>query len=952
MKTIKDFLIALKELILEYLKSRLFPITVLMLVLFLLLVNRLFVLQIRHGETYDKSLTVSSEKTVTVNSIRGNIYDVNGKLLASNKITYNLSFGNDTEMSDRAKELGITENELKNRIISRTLQILHDNGDDIDADFKIKRNVDGSYEFRVSGAQKTTFLRDVYGVNASSDLTDEEANSTPDEVVTYLKDLFSIDSNYDDARAFEILVCRYNLWLNRFQQYVPVEIAHDISEKSRSAIEENRDELYGMSINISSSRYYNDAKYFSHIIGYVGQASQEEIQSLNDSDTGITYTSDDVVGKTGIEKQYESQLHGKDGEQTLYVDSLGKVLDVKSNQEATAGDNIYLSIDSDLQKYCYDTLEKELAAILVSEIKDMNFKSSEDPDHFIPLNDVFSSLFSNHTISLEEMEAPDATEREQAIYSAFQGELESTLTVLDSELTTDSTKLSDLPESYQDYSEYICEVLHTNGIYDTTKVNRSSAEFISYTSGNSSLQDFLKYLISTECINASSIEEEGKFYDSDDIYKIVSSYVIEELKDDDEFKNRVLSNMVSSGEISRSDCIELLYDQGVLVKDGDEDYQKLMSGTIDALTFMKNKITNLDITPAMLNLTPCSGSVIVTDVNTGEIRAMVSYPSYDNNKLTNSIDADYYDQLLADQTNPLFNRSTMMLTPPGSTFKIVSSVAGVNEGVLGTDEVITDMGIFDKVYTKPQCWIFREHKATHGTVGISRALDVSCNYFFYEVGYRLATRTGVYDDSAGLRALRKYGSDFGLTEKSGVELDETSPHFSDNDAVTSAIGQGTHQFAPVQLSKYITSVANSGTTYNLSIIDRTTDYAGNNEQKTQHTVSHQIDASGALWDKIHTGLREVVTDDLSYVTFINSISVSVAGKTGTAQVGEDKPANALFVSYAPSNNPEVSVTTVIPNGYTSGNAAELSGFIYAYLYDKEALANADFQNKTDIEVGD
>ena len=84
------------------------------------------------------------------------------------------------------------------------------------------------------------------------------------------------------------------------------------------------------------------------------------------------------------------------------------------------------------------------------------------------------------------------------------------------------------------------------------------------------------------------------------------------------------------------------------------------------------------------------------------------------------------------------------------------------------------MGIFDKVYTKPQCWIFREHKATHGTIGIFRALDVSCNYFFYEVGYRLATRTGVYDDSAGLRALRKYGSDFGLTEKSGVELDETS----------------------------------------------------------------------------------------------------------------------------------------------------------------------------------
>ena len=207
--------------------------------------------------------------------------------------------------------------------------------------------------------------------------------------------------------------------------------------------------------------------------------------------------------------------------------------------------------------------------------------------------------------------------------------------------------------------------------------------------------------------------------------------------------------------------------------------------------------------------------------------------------------------------------------------------------------------------------------------------------------------SGRYNDNAGLVRLNKYASQFGLGEKSGIELDEAAPHLSDRDSVTSAIGQGTNLYAPVQMSKYITGIANNGCVYNLSILSRITDYNGNIIEEAPHTVYSQVDGSAEMWDKIRTGMRLVVTDDLSDDKMLNGVGVKIAGKTGTAQVGENHPANALFISYAPFENPEVSVTVIIPNGYTSRNAGQLAGFVYAYMYDKESLVNATFeQNKS------
>ena len=940
MKLFKEFLIYVKELFLEYIKSRIFPVTVLFFVLSFILVFRLFNLQIRQGETYTDDLVVRTEKTLTIPSIRGNIYDKNGKLLAGSRLTYNLTFGNDKQLSSRAEELGVSENVLKNQVVSDTIDILESQGDSLSLNFPIRQS-GTSYSFTQSGTSKNNFLRDVYSASAYDELTDEQKNSTAKQVIEVLKERFELSDSYSEKRGMEILGCRYLLWLNRFQQYVPVEIARDISEKSRSTILENQDKLFGMDIKVQSERVYPDAKYFAHIIGYVGKASEDDLTRLNKDDKAtFKYTNEDVVGKTGVEQIYETELHGRDGSETMQVDNLGKIMEITDTRPAEAGQNIYLTIDAELTKYCYDMLEKEIASILLAHINDYSYAPEDNEDNIIPITDVYAALFGNNQIKLDRMKEPDATAHEKAVYSSYESYKRSVINMIRSELGDSPTAVSGLSTEYQDYMEYICEMLASEGLYDRSMVSETDKTFQSYIHGNISLQDYLRYLISIEAIKVASIEQIDTYYDSEEIYQILKKYILDYLDDDSSFDKMMIRVMIQDGTISGKDVIDLIYEQGVLDAAGDQEYKDYCAGAYSSYTFMTMKIQKLDITPAMLALKPCSGSVVVTDVRTGEIRALVSYPSYDNNYLTNFVDDEYYTQLLEDKTTPLNNRALTMRTAPGSTFKVVSSIAGVQENVLGLEEEIVDKGVFEEVYTKPACWLYNKNEDTHGSVDIPRALDVSCNYFYYEVGYRLATKSGKYVDSEGINALNKYASMFGLDSKTGIELDEITPHISDNDAVTSAIGQGKNSFAPIQLSRYVSTIANNGTCYDLTLLDHVENSSGKVVRSGEHKVHSQVNIPDELWGKVHSGMRLVVTDDLDSDKMLNGIKVAVAGKTGTAQENQNDPSHGLFISYAPYKSPEVSVTTVIQNGYASSNAAELTGFIYAYMYDKEALTNS------------
>ena len=435
----------------------------------------------------------------------------------------------------------------------------------------------------------------------------------------------------------------------------------------------------------------------------------------------------------------------------------------------------------------------------------------------------------------------------------------------------------------------------------------------------------------------SSISTSSNYYDTDEIYDVLADYILEEFKDDTDFDKLIFKYMLLSGQITGADVIDLLYDQGILTENGDTDYANFKSGLVGSYDFMYNKIKNLEITPAMLALDPCSGSIVVTDPATGEIRAMVSYPSYDNNLLTNTIDPDYYAKVTNDKTTPMYNRATMQKTAPGSTFKIITSVAALEENLVTADETVHATGIFEKTEDPAKCWIY---PMAHGDIAMARAIEESCNYYFYEMGYRMGTSdTGTFKNTTGIKIIQKYAEMFGLNTTSGIELPESDPHISDSDAIRSAIGQGNHNYTATQIARYVTAVANEGTVYNLSLVSEIKDNEGNSVYKDEHTVYNQIDIPASDWKTIKQGMRQVVSVHTDKDALINKINVEVAGKTGTAQEDKTRPNHALFISFAPYNNPKVCVTTVIPNGYSSGNSEELAAMVYAYMYDPDALEN-------------
>lgn len=932
----KEFFSLIKESIIEHVKHRLFVVTVLFLVLFGILIYRLFDLQIVNGEKYQESFTYKSVKTVAVKATRGNIYDCNGKLLAYNEASYTLSYISGTDLTEAAAAKETTSNELRNDIVYKTILILEQNGDKMSVSLPLKLTSKG-FEFTVSGNTLNTFLMNVYGASSVDSLTEEQASSTADDIFKYMrgKDLFNISETYSDEAALKILAVRYEIWLNRYQQYMSVQLADGISEESYAAIKENSDELLGMEVSVESHRVYNDSVYFAQIIGYIGNISNEELEKYNETlDDSEKYSANDMVGKMGLESEFESYLRGKDGYQKMYVDNMGKVIEVIDSKDPVAGNDIYLTIDSDLQKYCYNALETEIASILLAHIK--NVTTSTDKDD-IPITDVYFALFDNNVISIDDLAAKDASELEQSVNSYFQSAKQNTLSRLDDILNVSHTPLHDLTLQYQDYMEFICEQLSEMGIYNPSKIDKSDAAYVSYINNSISLCEYLKYAISQGAIDISSISTKSDYYDTDEIYNVLTEYILKEFENNTSFDKLVFKYMIISGELTGSQVINLLYDQGILNMATDADYSDYKAGVMGSYDFICKKIKNLEITPAMLALDPCSGSIVVTNPNNGTVKAMTSYPSYDNNRLTNMIDADYYSKITTDKTTPMYSRATMQQTAPGSTFKMITAFAGMNEGVIGVNDVIQTKGYFDKTETPAKCWIY---PSAHGTIGISKAIEESCNYFFYELGYRMATKdTGTYSDITGVERLQKYAGMFGFDSTSGIELPESKPQISDADSIRTAIGQGTNNFTATQLARYVTTLANSGTCYDLSLVSEIKDIDGNVVYKNEHKVQNQLDFPVEQWNVVRQGMRQVVSVHTSSSALINQINVAVAGKTGTAQQSEARPNHALFVSFAPYENPEVTVTSVIPFGYSSGNAVELSGLVYAYLYDPDVLEN-------------
>jgi len=928
------------DLFLDYIKklfkSRLFPITLIYLVLFGAVIHRLFVLQIVDGQEIIEQNELMNTKEREIESTRGNIYDCNGKLLASNELTYAVVMEDSTQ---------IKSNEVRNAIIDQLIKIIEGNGDTLDNEFFIVQNEKNDLEFTITDTELTRFKKKVYAyVLDHGELTETQKEATAQDVYEFLKSgkgyekqttMFGISDSYSVEETLKIMSVRYALFCN-YPKYLQITVASNISKETIAGIEEESAELTGVEVKQQTHRVYENSVCFSNIIGYTGLISSTELDSYNAEDD--IYNSTDIVGKTGLEKIYEDVLRGTKGVETVSVTTSDRVIDTLYRTDPIAGNDIYLTIDSDLQVAAYNLLEKELSNILLENItSDMNYgsKGESASDIKIPIYDVYYALINNNIININQLNDDDATALEQQTYQKYENKMEDIFHQLDTYLSINNTITNNKAGDIEDYLDYFYSVLSDNKLLLTDNIPKGDSSLTDYKDDKISLNNFLMSALSNNWIDLSVLEVGDQYYSTEELYDKLITYTKENLlKKDSKFKKMIYRSLVFSYNLTGSEICLLLFDQGVL-KYNESEVNKLKNGGISSFTFLTNKIKSLEITPGMLALTPCRGSVIITDVKTGDVRALVSYPGYDNNKFAGKIDSQYYKQVYNDLTTPMVNKATSETVAPGSTFKMVTSVASLEEGVITTDNEIYDLGEFTKINPSPKCHIY---PGTHGSVNIMDALAVSCNYFFFEMGWRLSINSlGKYDSDQGLATLRKYASLFGLDEKSGIGLSESSPKISDYDAVRSAIGQGSNVYAPVQLARYVTTLANRGTCYDLNLLDKIMTNDNQLIKDNSATINHTLDSvKESTWNAVQEGMYDVVnTSKGSVYTTFKDLNVVVAGKTGTSQISKSVPNNALFVSFAPYNNPEISVTAVIPNGFTSHNAALLARNIYALYYGQE-----------------
>jgi penicillin-binding protein 2 len=539
-------------------------------------------------------------------------------------------------------------------------------------------------------------------------------------------------------------------------------------------------------------------------------------------------------------------------------------------------------------------------------------------------------MINNNVLDLTRFSSPTATETEQKIYSKFTDRQAIVNERIMQELTMPEPKaLSQLSEEYNTYLSHIYDKLTNDGIINTKAIDKEDDTYVSWKNETISLQQFLYYAISKNWIQTSMLyeDDEIKYSGSDEIYQKLLEYIIQTISTETAFSKKIYSYLVDEGVITGTDICLALFDQGVLAYD-EAAYNRLKSGA-SAYEFMKEQIRQIKITPAQIALDPCSGSLVVTDVNSGDVLALVTYPSYDNNMLSGTVDSKYWKKLNNDLSLPLYNRATQTRTAPGSTFKMVSAITGLEEGLIGAHSTIHATGIFTKVDPSPKCW---RYPGSHGSINVSQALSVSCNYFFYDIGYRLCLDgTGTYNNEQGLSTLKNYATMLGLTTPSGVEIIENDPLFSTIDTVRSAIGQGSNSFTNVQLARYTTTLASKGNNYDLTLIDKIVDSVNNTTTEHVAEVVNKVELKESTWKAVFEGMRSVITSGTAKGTF-NGFKIEVAGKSGTAQENKLRSNHSVFVAYAPYTNPEIGLSVVLPNGESSGYNAEVIRDVIKYYY--------------------
>lgn len=800
------------KLLKKIISNRLFIFFLVNIFAFWILEHRLFELQIINGEMYALKTEATIIRTLPVLPIRGNIYDRFGQPLAINETVFNVKLNTDIfveDINDVIFELLMT---LENNNISHIdhLPITHT----------------APFEF--------TFSNDTLEKSWKIDMgfKDDQLAFTAGETIEYLREFFEISSDIPDEIARNIIAIRCEIFMQRYRQYNAVTLAEDVNQPVIAEIEEQSTKYPGIFIDIVPYRNYPEGEYFSHILGYIGSINEKELTAYE----AYGYTSNDLIGKLGIEKAYELTLNGKKGEEVIEVTPTGKVMNRTIDIPPTNGQDVFLTIDSNLQKKTYDILLSYLKYALLQK-----FEKGE-----LTIKQLFISMVRSNNISI-----------------------------------------SSIMESRDNLT-----------------------------------QGILKEII---------LEDNSSFNIQNN--------------NDVEMAKEVIIKAIENNHFTSIQFIMCLIEQGIITSN-DEMLRQLSNGNITPYEFIKEKIVCGEISPRTMNLDPCTGSVAVVDINTGDVLALVTYPSYDNNMLVNHFNNEYYEKLLDDPTTPLINRPLMERKAPGSTLKMLSAIAGLETGVITPTSKIQDLGVFKTAglpYAK--CLIYSRYGATHGAVDVIKAIEVSCNYFFYELAYRMGNAK---NDTTleSIAILNDYMSQFGLDDYSGVEIEEYKPKMAspevkensiksldkeatlnqtrwmDGDTIRCAIGQSYNSFAAIHMAKYISTLANGGTRYKLNLVKGISRERGKEIDERTLIVEKEMRIKPEHLKAVYEGMLAVTTGSQGTLRNVFSgFEVQVAGKTGTAEESNKRPSHTWFTGFAPYDKPQVAIVVMIPFGESTSNIA-------------------------------
>ena len=669
----------------EQINIRFNIINIIVYLIGIVLIVQLFNLQVVHGESYREQSNTRLSRTSTIKAARGSILDRSGNELAGVKTENNIEIYKTNISNDELNECALNLVNLLNQY-----QIEYSDT------FPISIN---PFNFTISGDDLNNWKKK-YKI---------DDGASAEEAFYKFKDKYEINNdNIDEIR--KIISIRYLITTTGYSSTKSITIATNVNEEVVAQVSERNADFPGVSITTNAARTYLTGSLAAHVIGYTGKIKEEEYNEKKD-----TYTIDDIIGKTGVEYIFEKYLKGKDGSKQVEMSVDGTITGESVSENAIAGSDVVLTIDSSLQQVTETALEN--------------------------------------------------------------------------------------------------------------------------------------------CIN--------------------------------KIKN--------GGFSQRYDA------QG--------------------------------------------GAAVVMNVNTGEVLATASYPTFEPQWFVGGISQENWAYLRDDTRHPQLNKATQSTYEPGSTFKMVTAIAGLETGAITTKERINDTGVYKKYNSEWKCWYYTSYHRGHGYQNVTQALQHSCNYFFYETGDRM-----------GIDNLAKYALHFGLGKKTGIELPnekdgavasrETYAKLRNNgkigpgDVLNAAIGQGDNNFTPMQIAKYISSIANGGTVVKPTIIKSILNSDGTEVSKeeienyTNEKVGYQNTDDGITINPesiavAKEGMRMAASEagGTAYNIF-KGFNQEVAGKTGSAEAGKDKNGNDLvnawFVCFAPYDKPEVAVVVMIENGGHGNYAAEVA----------------------------